>query len=80
MEPVNIFVLIGIIFSIIAFAVARGFVIKAVSSEKLKRVQRKKLLQNAFVVLVNAIGYWVIIGLMFAFAHIAEVIDKIALS
>lgn len=79
MEPITVFVTIGIVFSIIAFAVALALVLSAVYSEDLKKAQRKKRLESAFVVLVNGIGYWVVIGLMFAFAHLAEIIDKISM-
>lgn len=77
MEPINVFVTIGIIFSIIAFAIALALVFSAIYSEDLKRIQRKKRLECAFIVLMNGIGYWIIIGLMFAFAHFAEIVDKI---
>ena len=79
MEPITVFVTIGIVFSIIAFAVALALVLSAIYSEDLKRAQRKKRLESAFVVLVNGVGYWVVIGLMFAFAHLAEIINKISM-
>lgn len=79
MESINVFVTIGIVFSIIVFAIALALVLSAIYSKDLKKAQRKKRLESAFVVLVNGIGYWVIIGLMFAFAHLAEIIDKISM-
>lgn len=79
MEPINVFVTIGIIFSIIAFAVALALVLSAIYSEDLKGSQRKKRLECAFIILMNGIGYWVVIGLMFAFAHFAEIVDKISM-
>lgn len=73
----NILVVIGVIFSIIAFAIALGMIIRAITAENMKYSRRKQLLQNALIVLINGIGYWVIIGVMYAGCWLKLALDSI---
>ena len=73
----NILVIIGIIFSLVAFAVSLTLVSIAIFSEDMKYKKRKKYLQNAVFVIMNGVGYWVIIGGMYACCWLKLALDQI---
>lgn len=73
----NIFVVIGVIFSIIIFAISLTIASLAVFSEDMKYKKRKAYLQNAVFCLMSGIGYWVIIGLMYACCWLKIALDAI---
>ena len=77
MDAAPVLITIGIIFSLIALAVAIAMSCIAVFSENMKYAKRKSYLKNAVVVLMNSIGYWIIIGGMWAVCSLISVLDTI---
>lgn len=73
----NILIIVGVIFSVITLAISVGLILRAMWAEDMKRKERKKLLQNAVIVLMWAVSYWVLVLVMYVGCWLKLTLDTL---